>query len=246
MSNQDQNHQDQSPQVVEIESEGSMGSSIDSEERDQLLHSSPDQPVQVGSEGQSLELTQSSGVDQSGLTTQLQQSSRIDQSASPAGAQSASQSDHTPVAQHNSGFAVPSPATRGQRKRKSRKEEIDVPGIPETPNKPSFMQLSLKQIDQLVEYYIPNPVIRGPEGGIHTYFGSPHMKNILALRPGLEDACISYRARYKDIWDSVAPTPVLVNDHNRFPDSQTRADLWAQVSARPTFKWDDAAQEEVL
>ena len=73
------------------------------------------------------------------------------------------------------------------------------------------MRLSLKQIDQLVEYYIPNPVIRGPEGGIHTYFWSPHMKNILALRPGLEDACISYRARYKDIWDSVAPTPVLVN-----------------------------------
>ena len=198
MSNQERNSPDRSTQVVGIDDGESPGSSIDSAELDRLLQgdepnspSSPDQPTLVGSAGQSLELNQSSGIDQSGFTTQLRQSSRIDQSASPTGAQSASQSDHTPVAQSNSGFAVPSTAPSGQRKRKSRKENIDVPGIPETPNKPCFMKLSLKQIDQLVEYYIPNPVIRGPEAGIHTYFRSPHMKNILALRPGLEDACIS-------------------------------------------------------
>ena len=191
------------------------------------------------------QLNQSSGIDQPGSTIQRRQSSRIGQSGSPTGAQSASQSDHTPVAQNNSGFAVPSSASSGRRKRKARQEEIDVPCIPETPSKPSFMKLSLKQIDQLVEYYIPNPVIRGPEGGIHTYFNSPHMSNILALRPGLEDACISYRARYKDVWDSVAPVPVTESDLNRFKSSQEVAGILEEIR-RPTFKWDDAAQEEVM
>ena len=65
MSDQDQNSQDRSPQVVELDYEESEGSSVTSEEHNRILaSSSPDQPTQVDPEGQSLELNQSSGIDQ--------------------------------------------------------------------------------------------------------------------------------------------------------------------------------------
>ena len=118
-------------------------------------------------------------------------------------------------------------------------ETIDVVGIGATPNRAAFNKLTQHQQDQMVEHYVHHSLLSGKRHRLHALFAKPAMQSVLALRPGLLEASLSYRSRHKDKLRTILPVEVEESDLNRFPEN-----LGTQV-IKPEFQWTTTMSNEL-